>query len=68
MNINERVAILETEREHSEDRISALEKKVSYYDRMALKYGGALIAVLVIGAMVGGHVEKLKEKLLEWVL
>ncbi len=68
MNINERVAVLESEFKQAEVDIEALKIKVAYYDKMALKWGGACMGILVFGAVVGGHFDKLKEKIIEWFL
>lgn len=68
MNINERVAVLEAEQRQDRQDIQDLQSKVSYYDKMAMRWGGAMIALLVVGSIIGGHFDKLREKVLEWFL
>ncbi len=66
--LDERVAVLEIELEQAKEEIHELEKRVSYYDKMALKWGGACMGILAFGAIIGGHFDKVKEKILAWFL
>lgn len=67
-DIFERLATLEEKERQSEKRIADLEIIVSYYNKLALKWGGGCIFVLSVGAMAGGHFDKIKEKLITWLL
>lgn len=75
MDIKDRVLVLEIqlgqtkiELKQAEEKIEELEQKISYYDKMALKWGGACMGILVFGAMVGGQFDKIKEKIIGWFL
>lgn len=46
---------------------AALEKKLSYYDKMALKWGGFCLGFLTFGAFLWAGVDKLKDKVLGWL-
>jgi hypothetical protein len=43
--------------------LDELEVKVSYYDRLALKWGGACMGMIALGAIISNHLQKLFEKL-----
>jgi hypothetical protein len=46
------------------EEVDELEKKVSYYDRLALKWGGACMGAIVIGALISSQFQKIFEKIL----
>lgn len=59
-----RLTTLEIELYHTQLEVAELEKKVSYYDKMAVKWGGACMGAMAIGALVSGSFDKLREKLI----
>lgn len=65
--ILQRLSHLEGEVKEAEQKIGKLEEKLSYYDRMALKWGGFCMGMLTFGALISGHFDKLKEKVLLWL-
>jgi len=72
--VSERVAVLET-LDHYEQkalldmqkRIEFLEKKMAYYDKMATRWGGMMIATIAIFSTLGMLWEKLGEKITGWL-
>jgi hypothetical protein len=48
--------------------IKELERKVAYYDKMALKWGWFIMGIIAFGALVAGKADKLIDKLLGRVL
>lgn len=67
-NLYERLATLEEKERQSEKRLNELEIVMAYYNKLALKWGAGCIAILTTGAVIGGHFDKLKEKIIEWFL
>ncbi len=75
IDIFQRLTKLESELGDTKDELkdvkfelNLLEQKMTYYDKVALKWGGAIMGILMFGAFVGGHLDKLKGKLIEWFL
>lgn len=71
----QRLTRLEAELQHTNDALETaqtdlkeLEKKMSYYDKMALKWGGACMGAIAFGALVGGHIDNLREKIVTWIM
>lgn len=72
--IAERVAVLETadsyERQMLHDlqkRLIEVEDKLSYYDKMAARWGGMMIATITIFSAIGMVWEKIGEKITGWL-
>lgn len=70
----ERTAILEEKQRNDEsdieelrEEIRSINKRLSYYDRMAAKYMGIALGVIGIGALLSGHFDKIREKIIDWL-
>jgi len=55
-----------TELEETKAELKEMEVKMAYYDRLALKWGGACMGALALGAAISGHFEKICNKI--WAL
>ncbi len=58
-------ALLEGEISELRDEIKSLKARLSYYDKMALKWGGFAIGILSVAAAIGLGADKLKDKLVD---
>jgi hypothetical protein len=70
-----RLATLEADFRNEHERVEALkaeivllEKRISYYDRMALKWGSVSIGALTIGAFGVMGFDKAKDKIINWFM
>lgn len=50
------------------DRLNMAEKRLAYYDKMALKAGFFSMGFLCFGAALSMGFDKLKDKLITWLL
>lgn len=71
----ERLTVLEMQQKEilkdlaaSEAKVKDLEKRLGYYDKLALKYGSACLGALALGALLGGGLDKIKDKIWSWFL
>lgn len=63
-----RIDHLEKGHASNEAKIKELEKKLGYYDRMALKWGSLCIGFVSFGALASMGFDRLKEKLLHLIM
>lgn len=73
-DLRERLVALEEKQRHTEDelrkvnaKLATAEGRIAYYDRFALKWGGFLMGMTALGAVLASGVEKVKEKMLSWL-
>ncbi|OWK42077.1 hypothetical protein [Fimbriiglobus ruber] len=59
----ERLTRVEILLEDTKAEVKVLEEKLEYYDRLALKWGGACMGAVALGALISGHFDKICEKL-----
>lgn len=64
MSDHDAILTMRLELEQLRKDFDDLEEKVSYYDRLALKWGGACMGAIVIGALISSNVQKLCQKIL----
>lgn len=78
-DILQRINTLEIELRHAKEEmnkldvrtgyeIKALKRQVAYYDKMTLKWGGFVMGVLTLGALIVAGAERVKEKVIGWFL
>ena len=61
------IECVKEELEEERTRIKALEEKVAYYDRAALKYGTVAIVLISIGAYLSAASDKARESIIKLV-
>ncbi len=66
--VMQRLEYLEAAHERNAEKIAQHEKKLSYYDRNAIKWGSFCLGMLSFGAVMTMGFDKLKEKILHWVM
>lgn len=63
-----RLSYLEKGHEANRAEIEELKRKLSYYDRMSLKWGSFCFGALAFGALLAMGVDKAKDKIISWFL
>lgn len=64
----ERVRELEIHIANLETRLQTAEKRLTYYDKMALKAGFFSMGFLCFGAALMMGADKIKDKIIHWIL
>lgn len=65
-NIEHRLTSLEINLKEAEKDIETLTKKVSYYDRLAIRWGGFIMAIMTLASIGTMGFDGMKSKLIQW--
>ncbi len=49
------------------EEVEELKRICSYYDKMALKWGGFMMGIMALGALLLAGADRLKDKLMSWI-
>ena len=62
----QRVTRLEIQLQNANEKVEALQERVGYYDKMALKWGSFCLGMVFLGGLLWAGVDKLKDRILSW--
>lgn len=65
-SVPEKLARLEMRLDALEKSNMELKEKVTYYDRLALRWGGIIIGAVTLGAIITMGFDKFRDKVLTW--
>lgn len=70
VELEHRLTTLEIQLKDTQEEVATLEEKIGQYDKLAARWGGAMMAALAIGAVMSFVTDSVRgkiEKLLGWL-